>query len=72
MASSPYRHAFYANDVGIAQELRRHHPVSEKRDDQRGESTILCSCGETFGPLPSGESVLDAYCAHFLAKLNPV
>ena len=67
-----FRARFTADDAAISHELKRHHPVLERRDQATGESTIQCSCGEAFGPLPNGESVLDLFVAHFLGALrNP-
>lgn len=59
-----------ADDIAIRETLARHRPVSEKRDDVAGESTILCSCGETFGPLPKSESVVDLFAEHFCEKVK--
>lgn len=59
-----------ADDQAIRLELRRHHVVLERHDQATAESTITCSCGGTFGPLPKAASVLDAYVEHFLAMLK--
>lgn len=58
------------DDVAVRAEMKRHHFVSEKRDEAAGMSTILCSCGLAIGPLPKAESVLDAAIEHFLVELR--
>ena len=59
-----------ADDNAIREELKRHRSVLERKDEATGETTILCSCGLLFGPLPKAESVLDAFTEHFLGLLK--
>jgi hypothetical protein len=57
------------DDVAVRAEIKRHHIVSERRDEAAGESEILCSCGLSV-KLPKAESALDLWSEHFLAALK--
>ncbi len=70
MANGPYRQPYYFDANALRQELKRHHPVSQKKADD-GTCVITCSCGADTGECSSSDLAVEIWIAHVENYLAP-
>lgn len=63
MANSLYRQPYYFDANALRAELKRHHPVSQKKGDD-GSVTLYCSCGADTGACSSDDLAVEIWIAH--------
>jgi hypothetical protein len=70
VANSLYRQPYYFDANALRAELKRHHPVSQKKADD-GTVTITCSCGADTGMCSSSDLAVEIFTAHLENYLAP-